>query len=192
MPPIALFVILLVLWVFPLWIFRDRKSRLGGFDQRTWPSGRNLVLAIADLLRASLGGALLAYVAANLPSGPFASGWGPAIWMACALAVALAANAFSWRDEDYLLAPVVFLLGALPALQLHPLVLLMTIPLAIGGALAVRAWTAGLIGAGLGLIGIGMLVVEQDWRRSLLLGFAVMSPVVLSMLAGRHLATPRK
>lgn len=192
MPPITLFVIALVLWVFPLWIFRDRKSRLGGFDQRSWPSGRNLVLAIADLLRASLGGALLAYSATSLPSGPFEPSWGPAIWMACALAAALSANAFSWRDEDYLLAPVVFLLGAMPALQLHPIVLIMTVPLAIGGALAVRAWTAGLIGAGLGLIGVGMLVEQQDWRRSLLLGFAMMTPVVLSMLAGRHLATPRK
>ena len=150
------------------------------------------MLAIADLLRASLGGALLAYSATSLPSGPFEPSWGPAIWMACALAAALSANAFSWRDEDYLLAPVVFLLGAMPALQLHPIVLIMTVPLAIGGALAVRAWTAGLIGAGLGLIGVGMLVEQQDWRRSLLLGFAMMTPVVLSMLAGRHLATPRK
>lgn len=192
MPPIALFALALVLWVFPVWIFRDRKSRLGGFDQRAWPAGRNLVLAIADLLRASLGGVLLAYAVIGLPSGPFDASWGPSIWMAGALAAALAANAFSWRDEDYLLSPVIFLLGALPALQLHPLVLIMTVPLAIGGGLAVRAWAAGLIGAGLGLIGVGMLIEQQDWRRSLLLGFAVMTPVVLSMLAGRHLATPRK
>ncbi|MCX6937811.1 MAG: hypothetical protein NTU80_07915 [Verrucomicrobia bacterium] len=180
-----------VLWFFPLWAFRAPKSRLGGFDQRDWPTGRNLVFTVVDVLRASVGGWLMARGLVGLPNWPFGVAWMSEAWLALVLGLALTAQAFYWHTEDYLQAPVAFLIGALSAI-VHPFVLILGLPLAVGAALAIRAWSACFVGASVGLIAIGMVVTAQDWRRTVLLGAAVNLPVLASMLAGRHLGGARK
>jgi hypothetical protein len=177
-----------MLWFFPLWSFRGPKARLGGFDQRGWPAGRGMVLMLADVLRAAVGGWLMARGLTGWSSGEV---WVAEIWLAIALGLALIAQAFYWHTEDYLQAPAAFLIGAL-SIIVHPLVLFLSLPLAIGAALAIRAWSACFLGASVGLIGIGMVVTAQDWRRTLLLGVAVTLPVLASMLVGRHLGGVRK
>jgi hypothetical protein len=74
----------------------------------------------------------------------------------------------------------------------HPLVLIIGLPLAIGSALAIRAWSAGFIGASVGLIGVGLMVQSADWRRALAIGVVANTPVLFSVLFGRHVGTPRK
>jgi len=164
---------------------------LGNFDQRGWPQGRNLVLTVIDLVRAAVGANLLARGFPGLKGPRGAPEWLGEVWLAVALAVALAVQTLSWRDEDHVRAPVAFLLGAMLVL-IHPLVLVIGLPLAIGAALAVRAWSAGFLGAGVALAGVGLVIEAQDLRRALLLGAAVNIPVIVSVLAGRHMGAPRK
>jgi hypothetical protein len=179
------------LWLFPLWLFHAKDARLGNFDQRSWPRGTNLALTVIDLVRAAVGANLLARGLLGLPIPRGGPEWLGEVWVAAALALALAVQTLSWRDEDYVRAPVAFLLGALLVL-IHPLVMAIGLLLAVGTALAVRAWSAGFIGAGVGLIGVGLVFEAQDLRRALMLGVAVNIPVIVSLLAGRHLGEPRK
>ena len=72
------------------------------------------------------------------------------------------------------------------------MVMVIGLPLAVGAALAVRAWSAGFIGAGVAVAGVGLMIETQDVRRALLLGVAVNVPVVVSVMAGRHMGGPRK
>lgn len=180
-----------VLWLFPLWAFRASSARLGNFDQRAWPRGRNLALAAADLVRAAVGANFLARGIPGLPRIEGAPSWMPEVWLALAFAIALGAQALSWRDEDHVRAPTEFFLGAVLVL-VHPLVLIIGLPLGVGAAMAVRAWSAGFIGAGVGLAGVSLMVEDADWRRGLLLGATSIVPVVLSVMAGRHIGAPRK
>lgn len=191
MPPVAFLIVALLIWFFPLWALRAKNAKLGGFDQRTWPRERNLVLSVFDVARAWIGGDLLGRGMGAFPDWPLDMAWNGELWLAVAFAIALAVQAFSWRNEDYLLAPATFVIGALVAL-VQPAVLLIGLPLGIGAGLAIRAWSAGFIGAALGVAGVGMVVETQDWRRTLLLGAALTTPVWLSVLAGRHLGGPRK
>ena len=66
------------------------------------------------------------------------------------------------------------------------------LPLAIGSGLAVRAWAASLLAAGFGMALVGLAVEQQDWRMSLGAGLAFCFPVLLSVIAGRHLGWPRR
>lgn len=191
MPPVFLPVVALLIWFFPVWAFRAKNAKLGGFDQRGWPRGRNLVLSVFDAARAWVGADLLMRSLGTLPDWPFPAEWNAQLWLGFVFGAALIVHAFVWHNEDYLMAPIMFVIGALPAL-VHPHVLLIGLPLGIGAALAIRAWSAGLIGAAVGVAGVGMVVLQQDWKRSLLLGLALTLPVFVSMLAGRHLAAPRK
>lgn len=176
----------------PLWVWRQKGARLGGFDQRAWPRGRNLLITVADVARAALGGWALAKGSELLPAIPGApADWMPHVWVAVVAGAALAVQAGSWTDEDHFHAPIAFLAG-LCAVLVHPLVLALMLPLAIGSALAVRAWSACILTAGLGMAGIGLAVEQQDWRRTLLLGVAVNAPVLLTVMAGRHLGAARK
>ena len=184
-------IVALVVWCFPLWKFRARGSRLGGFDQRAWPRGRNLVLAFVDAARAALGAVLMANGAGRLPIPPGGPAWMGEIWLAVAFGLALGVQSLSWRDEDHAKAPWEFALGALLVL-IHPLVLLIGLPFGVGTALAIRAWSAGFIATGLGLAGVGLLVHSADWRRSLFVGLMALVPVVLSAMVGRHLGAPRR
>lgn len=184
-------IVALLLWCFPLWSFRARGARLGGFDQRGWPKGRNLWLGVVDLVRAAVGALLMMKGAMNLPVPPGGPAWMGEIWLAVAFGIALAVQTLSWRDEDHARAPWEFSLGAIFVL-IHPLVLLIGLPFAVGTALAVRAWSAGFVAAGVGLGGVGLLVHSTDWRRSLFVGAMAIVPVVLSAMAGRHLGTARR
>lgn len=172
-------------------MFRAKEARLGSFDQRAWPTGRNLVLTVIDLVRAAVGSNLMVKGALALPRPAGAPTWLGEVWLAVALSVAVTVQAVSWRDEDHLRAPVAFLLGALLVL-VQPVVLVIGLPLAVGAALAVRAWSAGLIGAGVALAGVGMIVESQDWRRTLLLGALINVPVIVCVMMGRHMGAPRK
>lgn len=179
------------LWLFPLWLFHAKGARLGNFDQRSWPQGNNLALTIVDVVRAAVGANLMARGLTGLPVPRGAPEWLGEVWLAAAVAVALAVQTLSWRDEDYVQAPVAFLLGALLVL-VHPVVLAIGLLLAVGTALAVRAWSAGFIGAGVGLAGVGLVYTAQDLRRALLLALVVNIPVVVSVMTGRHMGAPRK
>jgi hypothetical protein len=64
--------------------------------------------------------------------------------------------------------------------------------LAVGGALALRAWSAGFIAGGAGLLLAGLAVEQQDWHISSLVGLALGAPVLLSVLAGRHLGWAKR
>ncbi len=180
-----------ILWLFPLWLFRAKGSRLGNFDQRSWPRGRNLALTVVDLIRAAVGAKLMAQGCLGLPRPQGTPDWLGEVWLALALVVALIVQTISWRDEDHVQAPVVFLLGALLVL-VHPLVLIIGLPLAVGTALAVRAWSPGFIGAGMAVAGVGLMIESQDVWRAIFLGVAVNTPVVVSVMAGRHMGAARK
>ena len=179
-----------VLWLFPLWLFHAKNARLGNFDQRGWPKGRNLVLTVLDVVRAALGANLLARGLPGLPIPPGAPGWLGEVWLAVALAVALAAQTLSWRDEDYVRAPVAFLLGAMLVL-IHPMLTVIGLLMAVGTALAVRAWSAGFIGAAMALGGVGFVYTAHDYPRAMLLGVAAGTPAIITVLAGRHMGAPR-
>lgn len=181
----------LFLLVFPLWIFRAKGARLVGFDQRVWPSGRNLALGMLDAGRASVGLWLVVQAVSVMPAVEALGRWQEALYIATAMAVGLAAQALAWRDEDYLFAPVPYALGAV-AVVAYPVVLVIALPLAIGGALAIRAWSAGFLAGGAGLLVAGLAVEQQDWRISSLVGLAFGVPVLVSVLAGRHLGWAKR
>ena len=180
-----------ILWLFPLWLLRAKGARLGNFDQRGWPQGTNLVLTVVDLIRAAVGAKLMLEGLLGLPVPAGAPDWLGQAWLALALAVALGVQTLSWRDEDHVQAPVAFLLGALLVL-VHPMVIVIGLPLAVGAAMAVRAWSAGFIGASVAVAGVGLMIETQDVRRALFLGVAVNVPVVVTVMAGRHMGGPRK
>lgn len=191
MPFAAEIAIALILLFAPLWALRHKGARLGNFDQRSWPVGRNAALVFADTARASVGAWLLARGLAEAPAWPLRIVWMDDIWLAIGVAVAACVQAFSWRNEDYLMAPVAFWLGGVVAL-VQPLVLVIALPLGVGGALAFRAWTGFFVGIGVGVAGVGLVVESQDWRRALLLGAASVVFVLIAPLAGRHLGGLRK
>lgn len=192
MAPYLYLALALPLLFAPLWIWREKGARLGGFDQRAWPRGRNRWINVADLARGALGGWALARGAALLPAIPGApADWMPHVWVAVGAGAALALQAGTWTDEDHFHAPMAFLIG-LCLVLVHPLVLALLLPLAIGSALAVRAWSACILSVGLGMAAIGLAVEQQDWRRTLLLGVAINAPVLLTVMAGRHLGSARK
>lgn len=181
----------LFLLVFPLWAFRAKGARLVGFEQRAWPSGRNLALAMLDAGRASVGASLVLRSVSTLPAMEVLGRWQEPVYIAAAIALGLVSQALAWRDEDYLFAPVSYALGVVAVLA-YPVVLVIALPLAVGGALALRAWAAGFLAGGAGLMGAGLAVEQQDWRVSSLLGLAFGTPVLVSVLAGRHLGWARR
>jgi hypothetical protein len=175
----------------PLWAFRVANARLAGFDQRGWPKGKHLGLAVVDVVRASVGAFL---VASNL--GPVVTFRGLTAWkveivLAGIVAVGLVIQTLAWRDEDHAFAPVTYVLGLALAL-VHPVMLLLLVPLSVGAALAVRAWSAGLLATGLGLAVLCIAVEKQDFHRAFLLGPVLCLPVLVSVMAGRHLGWPKK
>ncbi len=111
--------------------------------------------------------------------------------MSVAAALGLLIQTLVWRDEDFVFAPVPYALGLLAGLA-HPIVLVIVLPLAIGSAMAVRAWAAGLLAGGVGLAAVGLAVTQQDWRLGLLSGISFCLPVLISAMAGRHMGWPRK
>jgi hypothetical protein len=191
MPPLFFQILGILLLFFPLWTLRAKGARLGGFDHRVWPGGRNLVLAIFDVLRAAAGAGLLVRRPVDLPMLEGLGIWANPLVVGIAVALGFAVQSLAWRDDDHAFAPVAFGLGV-AATAMHPLVLVIVLPLAIGTAIAVRAWAAGFIAAGVGLVGVGLVVEQQDWRLGLLVGTAFFVPVMISLMAGRHLGWPRK
>lgn len=180
------------LLLLPLWSLRARNSRLVGFEQRAWPSGaRSVALTIVDVVRAALGAGLLIRHLPELQRFEWLGHWQDATALAVAATGGLLVQTLVWRDDDFSFAPVFYGLG-LAAVVAHPIVLAISLPLALGGALALRAWAGGFLGAGAGLAAVGLAVEQQDWRRSLLMGLVLCSPVLVSVLAGRHLGSPKK
>ncbi len=187
----ALIAIGLGLLCFPLWLLRPPLSRLAGFDQRAWPRGRNLVLTIVDVVRASAGAKLLLNGLPGLERVAALGLWQEAAFMAAAILLGLLVQTLVWRDEDFVFAPVPYMLGLVIALA-HPIVLVIALPLAVGSGMAIRAWAAGILGGGIGLAVVGLAVTQQDWRMGLLCGVIFCVPVLISALAGRHMGWPRK
>lgn len=180
-----------VLLAWPLWLFRVRGARLSGFDQRAWPKGRNLLLSVLDAARASVGAWVLMKGLPGLRHIEGLGRWQEAALLGGAVGLGLAIQCLSWWDDDFVFAPVPYLLGVVAAVA-HPIVLIIVLPLWIGGALAIRAWAAGFLAAGIGFGGVGLAVTEQDWRRAILIGLTFCVPVVTSVMAGRHLGWPKK
>lgn len=175
----------------PIWLLRPKGARLAGFDQRSWPRGLALFLTIIDAARASVGAWLLLRGLPDLAQSGALGRWQTPVLMAAAVAVGLLIQTMAWRDEDFVFAPIGYALGVVAAVA-HPIVLAITLPLAIGSSLAVRAWAAGLAGLGVGLAAVGLAVTGQEWRISLLCGVAFCFPVLVSVMVGRHLGSPRK
>ena len=164
---------------------------MSGFDQRAWPRGLALLLAVVDAARASAGAWLLLRGLPGLPPIAALGRWQDPAFVAAAIAVGLLIQTLVWRDEDFVFAPVPYALGLVATLA-HPIVLVIVLPLAVGSAMAIRAWAAGLLGLGVGLAAVGLAVTQQDWRVGLLCGTAFCFPVLVSAMAGRHLGWPRK
>ena len=175
----------------PLWVLRTRGARLAGFDQRAWPRGAHLPLALVDALRAALGTWVLMRGLPGLASIGSMGRWQEPALLAAVIGVGLVVQALTWRDEDFVFAPVPYLLGVV-AVVAHPIVLAIVLPMAVGAAMAVRAWSAGLIGGGVGLAVVGLAVKQQEWRLSLLVGVSFFLPVLASVMVGRHIGWPRK
>ena len=144
-----------------------------------------------DAGRASVGAWLVLQAVSTMPAVEALGRWQEAVYIAAAVALGLVAQALAWRDEDYLLAPVTFALGVV-AVVAHPVVLAIALPLALGGALAIRAWAAGFLACGAGLLVAGLAVEQQDWRVSSLVGLSFGAPVLVSVLAGRHLGWAKR
>lgn len=192
MPQKVSIVVGLILLCFPLWLARVRGARLSGFDQRAWPKGRNLLLAVLDTFRASAAAWILVNVFRELPPNDALGRWFEPALMAGAVAIGLVIQTLAWLDEDYVLAPVPFLVGVL-AVVAHPIVLVIVLPLWIGSSLAVRSWASGFIAGGMGVAGVGLAVSQQeDWRLTVLIGLTFFVPVLTSVMAGRHLGWPKK
>jgi hypothetical protein len=189
-PPITLVFALLLLWA-PLWVLRAKAARLTGFEQRNWPGGRNAALAFADTLRASVGSWLLWQSVPELPRVVYPVGAQEPLVFGAVLMIGLVVQTLVWRDEDFVFAPVTYALGVV-CFVAHPVVLLIILPLAVGSAFAMRAWAAGLLGGGIGLIFVGLLVEQQDWRLAVLTGLSLCATVLLSLLVGRHFGWARR
>jgi hypothetical protein len=189
-PVLTLALALVILW-FPLWVFRARGARLAGFDQRAWPTGWNVVVTVWDGIRAAMATGLLIRLGPELARVDILGRWQDAAFVAVAVAVGLIVQCLVWRDEDHVFAPVPYLLGVV-AVAAHPIVLAIVLPLAVGTGLAVRAWAAAFIGGGMGMALVGLAVTQQDWRQGLLVGLTLCFPVLLSMVAGRHLGWLRR
>ncbi|MEY4488127.1 MAG: hypothetical protein RIQ79_635 [Verrucomicrobiota bacterium] len=188
----SLLVVLAIgLFCLPIWRLHAPDGRLAAFDQREWPTGRNLVLVLLDLARA-LGGAWL--LAKGIPDLPLLNNeheWLPDLGISIAVGLGLIVQTFGWTDEDHVQAPLVFVAGV-AAVLVDPVVAALVGALAIGAALALRAWSAVFLAVCVGTILIGWLLNAQSWSRVIFLGVAMGLPVVLSILAGRHMGWPRK
>lgn len=179
------------LFCVPVWRLHAPDGRLAAFDQREWPNGRNLGLCALDAARA-MGGAWL--LETGLPGLPHFVNHGEWVWqLALALAVGLGliVQTFSWTDDDHVQAPVVFL-GAVAVVLVDPVVVMLVAALSIGAALALRAWSGLFLAASLGTVVLGWLLNSQSWPRVIFVGAVFFLPVVLSILAGRHMGWPRK
>lgn len=175
----------------PVWRLREPEGRLAAFDQREWPTGRNLGLVLLDGLRAAVGAKILSIGLPALPHFASHSEW---VWQAVLgliVGLGLVVNTLVWTDEDHVLAPVAFLAGVM-AVLVDPVVLLLVAPLAAGVALALRAWSGIFMTATVGLILLGWLLSAQSWSRVVFVGAVMIFPVVISILAGRHMGWPRK
>lgn len=176
---------------FPLWAFRVPNARLAGFDQRGWPKGRHFALAFVDVVRSALGAFLVAKNLAPVVTFRGLTHWKVEIVLAGIVAIGLVIQTLVWRDEDHAFAPATYVFGLALAL-VHPVMLLLLIPLAVGVSLAVRAWSAGFLATGLGLAVLCIAVEKQDFHRAFLLGPVLCLPVLVSVMAGRHLGWPKK
>jgi hypothetical protein len=179
------------LFCVPVWRLHAPDGRLAAFDQREWPSGRNLALVVLDAVRAAGGASLLNW---GLPELPHFANHGEWVWqlvLALLVGLGLAIQTFAWTDEDHVQAPIVFLAGV-GAVLVDPVVAMLVATLAIGAALALRAWSGFFLAAALGTVLIGWLLNEQTWPRVIFIGAVMVVPVVLSVLAGRHIGWPRK
>ena len=179
------------LFFVPVWRLRSPEGRLAGFDQREWPTGRNLILVLLDFLRAMGGAWALDAGLAGLPHFAHHSEWVWQLVLALLTGLGLVVASLVWRDEDHLQAPLPFLAGAMVVL-IDPTVLLLVAPLSIGVALALRAWSGLFLTATVGMILIGWLLNAQSWSRVIFSGAVIIFPVVLSVLMGRHMGWPRK
>ncbi len=192
-PHLSLALGALLLWL-PIWLLRPRTSALGGFDQKrkygNWVWG----LSALDAARAGAGAWLITSAAPLAPlilSIPRLAYWRAEIAIALLLTIGLAIQPLAWRDEDHAFAPLPYLLGVLAAVA-HPIVVILALPLAIGGALALRAWSAAILGLAVGVVGVGLAVTQQNWRLGVTTGAALCTPVLVSMLLSRHLGWPKK
>lgn len=183
-----------LLLLLPLWLLRPVTSALGGFDQKRiygkWVWG----ISALDFVRAGSGAWMITTAAPLAPlilDIPRLAYWRAEIAVALILTVGLAIQTLSWRDEDHAFAPLPYLLGVLAAVS-HPIVVLLSLPLAIGGALALRAWSAAILGLAVGVVGVGLAVSQQNWRLGVTTGAALCTPVLVSMLFNRHLGWPKK
>jgi hydrogenase-4 membrane subunit HyfE len=179
------------LFLLPIWRLHAPDARLAAFDQREWPKGRNLLLALLDLARASGGAWLLAKGMPELPLLSSENEWMPDLVISAIVALGLTVQTFAWTDEDHVQAPVVFVAGV-AAVLVAPAVAALVGVLAIGASLALRAWSGVFLAASVGTILIGWLLNVQSPSRVIFLGVALGLPVVLSILAGRHMGWPRK
>jgi hypothetical protein len=191
MSPPFLVVLGVGLLLVPVWRLRAPDGRLAAFDQREWPTGRNLALVLLDMARAAGGAWVLSLGMPELPHFAHHSEW---VWqaaLALVVGLGLVVQTFVWHDEDHVQAPVAFLAGV-AAVLVDPVVLLLVGPLAAGVALALRAWSGVFMTATVGTILIGWLLNAQSWSRVVFVGAVMIFPVVVSVLAGRHMGWPRK
>jgi len=175
----------------PVWRLREPEGRLAAFDQREWPTGRNLGLVLLDGLRAAGGAKVLSIGLPALPHLASHSEWVGQAVLGLIVGLGLVVNTLVWTDDDHVHAPVAFLAGVV-AVLVDPVVLLLVAPLAAGVALALRAWSGIFMTATVGLILLGWLLGAQSWSRVVFVGAVMIFPVVISILAGRHMGWPRK
>jgi hypothetical protein len=179
------------LYCLPVWRLHLPAGRLAAFDQREWPRGRNFLLVLLDGARAVAGAWLLAKEVPGLPQMAQAQEWMPDLVIAGVVGLGLVVQTFAWTDEDHVQAPVIFMAGVAGVL-LDPVVAALVGALAIGAALALRAWSGVFIVASMGTVLLGWLLHTQSWSRVIFLGVVFGLPMVLSILAGRHMGWPRK
>ncbi len=192
MSPVSYLALAIGLLLLPLWWLRVSNARLVDFERRGWPSGwRSVLLCIVDPLRAAAGAGLLLHYLPAMERIELFGVWQDPILLASVVTLGLIVQTLAWRDEDFAFAPVLFALGV-AAVVAHPIVLAISLPLALGGAFAFRAWAGGFFGGGIGLAVVGLAVEQQEWRNSLLVGVAFFMPILFSVLAGRHLGWPKK
>jgi len=179
------------LLLLPLWFWHGPDARLAAFDQREWPKGLNLLLALLDLGRAAGGAYLLQLGLPELPILANHSEWRVELVLAGIITLGLVVQTLAWHDEDHVQAPVAFLAGV-TLILVDLRVVGLAGALALGASFAVRAWSMLFFAASAGTVLIGWLLSFQSWPRVIFLGVALAVPPVVSVMAGRHMGWPRK
>ncbi len=191
--PILWFALALPLLFFPIGLVLPKGAKLATFERGDWPLGWIGVVLTVDALRAGMGAWFLLKGARAiehlLPVPPN----GDEVLVGVVLAAAFAVQTLSRRNEDFVLAPGGFVgAAAIFSLIENPVVAGLALVLAVGAAMAVRAWTAFFLGLCVGIVAVGVALMSMERLFPIWLGAACAVPPLVAIMSGRQMALLRR